>query len=127
MIGVADGEGVGQRVIEGELRPVEVAHRRHEVGVAVGFQVGLHEGVHLPAVPAVVLRGPFVRDVVGAVAVVGRELLLQVERLQVARRVDADAGLVAVLVPHRHAAPGADLVREDMGSEKPRTPDNVPK
>ncbi len=118
VVGVADGERVRQRVIEAELRPREVAHGRREVRDAVGRQVGLDERVHLPAVPALVLGAPFVRDVVGAVAVLARELLLEVERLEIAGRVHSHTGLVTELVPHRDTR-AVDLVHQDLGVREP--------
>ena len=101
VVAVADRERVGQGVVEGQLAAGEVAHGDRAVGVAVGRQVRGDERVHLPAVPAVVLAGPAVVDVVGVVPVLGRRVVLQVERLGVAGRGDPDAGLVAVLVEDR--------------------------
>ena len=122
VVAVADRERVGQGVIERQLGAGEVAHGDRAVVVAVGRQVGGDERVHRPAVPAVVLAAPAVVDVVGVVAVLGRRLVLQVERLGVAGRGDPDAGLVAVLVEDAgervrvgeacHPGQGAEVVVE---------------
>ena len=98
---VADRERVGERVVEGEFGAGEVTHRHRPVGGAVRGQVDVDEGVHLAAVPAVVLGHPVVGDVVGGFAVLRWRIVEQVERLGVAARVDAGSRLVAELVEHR--------------------------
>jgi len=61
VVAVADGEGVGERVLERDLVPGEVAHRL--------FGLGRHPVVPQPAVPGRVVTDPAVVDV--AVDLVG--------------------------------------------------------
>jgi hypothetical protein len=103
VVAVANRERVRERVVERELGTGEVAHRDGAVGVAVGVQVGCHERVHRTVVPAGVLAAPAVVDVVGVVAVLGRRVVFEVERLGEAGRGDPGAGLVAELVEDRAA------------------------
>ena len=79
-----------------------------------------------PSFQLLVLRAPVVRDVVGGLAVLRRRVVEQVERLHVPAGVHPGAGLVAELVEDRVAAPPT-VCFSTSGSEKPRTPDSVPK
>jgi hypothetical protein len=67
-----------------------------------------------------------VPDVVGGLAVFQRRVAEEMEGLQVARRVSADARLVPELIEDRVALP-AYCLGERGGSENPRTPESVPK
>jgi hypothetical protein len=98
---VADGEGVGQCVIEGEILSGEVAHGHRSVGVAVAGQMGHHELVHGAAVPALMLGTPVMGEVVRRLAVVGGWVVQEMEGLEVAGRINSGSRLVSELVEHR--------------------------
>jgi hypothetical protein len=70
VVAVAHREGVGERVVEGQVGAGVVAHGQRPAGGAVDGEVAAHEAVEPAAVPVSVLRPPAVADVVGALAVV---------------------------------------------------------
>ena len=102
-VAVADGERVRERVVEGQVRTGEVAHRQRAVRRPVRGQVRGDEIVHRAVVPARVLGHPVVRDVVGGLAVLPGRAGLQPERLQEPGRVGTVPGPEARLVIDRAA------------------------
>lgn len=62
---VAEGEGVGESVVEGKIGASVIAHGEHGV-VRVDGNVRSDETVHSADVPALVLGNPIVSNVVGA-------------------------------------------------------------
>ncbi len=82
VVAVADGEGVGQGVVEVEVLAGVVAHGEHAVlrPLPVGLHVGGHEAVHLPAVPTLVLGVPLVREVEGALGLGGGRVEMEGEQ-----------------------------------------------
>jgi len=114
-VAVADGEGVGQRVVEGQVRACVVAHRERAVVHALGDEVLAHEAVHPAAVPTAVLRPPVVREVVGALAVGARVEMERQQPAAVARDGVArlgEGGASGRVVEPAHAAIGAEVVVE---------------
>src|ERR1700757_922029 len=75
VVTIADGEGVGQRVLERDLVPGEVAHRL--------FGLGRNPVVPQPAVPGRVVAGPAVIEV--TVHLVGEVVREQVPEVGVGR------------------------------------------
>src|SRR6185312_11992336 len=71
VVAIADGEGVGHRVLERDLVPGEVAHRL--------FGLGRNPVVPPPAVPGLVVAGPPVVEV--AVDLVGEVIREQVTQV----------------------------------------------
>ncbi len=73
VVGVADGEGVGQRVVVGQVLAGVVGHREGTVGRPLVLGLGVHgdEAVHPTAVPRLVLGAPVVGEVEGAFGVGG--------------------------------------------------------
>jgi hypothetical protein len=116
---VADGEGLGQRELEGDVVAGVVPHHVRPVDT-VRLAVGGQPLVHLPVVPGLVLDRP---GVAGGGDGLGAGLAgVQVERQQVAVGVDA-VGLVehvaagaqpqrARVVEAAHAGEGAEVVVE---------------
>ena len=62
---VAEGEGIGDGVVVRQVGARVVAHGEHGV-VGVDGKARSDEAIHRAVVPALVLRNPVVRDVVGA-------------------------------------------------------------
>ena len=87
VVAVTEGEGIGQCVVVGKVRPGVVAHGEGPLGRALELRSGVDAGerVHLPAVPAQVLGLPVVGEVEGAVGHVGRDGI-EPERQQTADR-----------------------------------------
>jgi len=85
---VADGEGIGERVIEGNVAAVVVAHGEGGV-VWVGGEAGGDKTVHGASVPALMLRAPIMRDVMGASCIGCRCVQMKWKEL-------ADGGTVGV-------------------------------
>ena len=116
VIGVADGEGFGQRELERNIRARVVAHAVGAV-LAVRLAVRGQPLVHLAAVPGLVLHLPGVagrRNFLGAA-----RARVQMKRQQVAVGIDR-----VRLIKDRLAVRPASA---HFGSSKPRTPASVPK
>ena len=73
VISVAQRECVGNCVVEGQVGSRVVAHRERSLGRPLVIRLGVdsHERVHSPAVSALVLWEPVVRQIEGAVGQIG--------------------------------------------------------
>src|SRR4051812_7427381 len=68
VIAVADREGIGERVIEGNVGACEIAHGER-AALMIGIAVGPDPSVHLAAVPTSVLGSPGMAQNVEALSV----------------------------------------------------------